>query len=125
MEKALVFVAHVAAKGRRSAGDECADHQRKCCEDREGGRGFASGIGRLPSFGFRLFGARDRIVHTLLRIGLRNAGLGCHKLREVGPIGWRDVAISNAVGKDAASLCSDLLIAGRRIDVIGAEKSID
>ena len=38
--------------------------------------------------------------------------------REVGPIGWRHVAISNAVGKDAARLRSDLLIIGRRIDVI-------
>ena len=82
------------------------------------GRGFAGGVGRLPSFGLRLFGACDRIIHTFLRIGLRNAGLRRHKLREVGAIGRWHVAVPNAIGKDAARLRGDILIAGRRIDMI-------
>jgi hypothetical protein len=85
----LVFVAYVAPNSGRSGGNECANHQRERGEDREGGCSLAGGIGRLSGLGFRFFGARDRFVHALLRVGLRNAGLRRHKLRKVSAIAWR------------------------------------
>ena len=111
-KSSLVFVTYVAAQSGRGRGDKCPDHKRKRREDCEGSRGLAGGIGHLPRLGLRLFGARDRIIYAFLGVGLRDAGLCRHKLREVGAVGRRHVAVPNTVGEDAARLRGDILIAG-------------
>lgn len=86
-----VQISQPPAQRRGGAGDEGSDHHRQRGEDRGRCARLARGIGCLACL--RLVGLhlRDRVVNSLLCIGVRNSGSRRDQLCEIGAVRGGDI----------------------------------
>ena len=82
-------------------------------EDQAGGRHESGQDSGTPRFVSRRPSLVDRLVHTPLRFGLRNAGTLSHQLREMGSVLCSDGTTGDGTRQDAGHLGTGLVGASR------------